>query len=160
MKVFVETGTYHGETIKALKNNFDVLYSIELSVDLYNKAKTKFNKCTRINIYNGNSADILPRIVAQLDAPALYWLDAHFSGGITASSKNPILQEILTILQAGKSDVIVIDDLRLFGTDPDYPKYYELKDYVNQIGKGKYAVHTGPDCIVITPSTTEHMSQA
>lgn len=152
LKVFVETGTYRGETINALKNSFDSLYSIELSSDLYDKAKARFNRYPHIKIYNGDSKDILPQIVKQLDEPALFWLDAHYSGGVTAFSENPIIHEVTTIIKAKKEDVVVIDDLRLFGTDPDYPKYQELKDYVQKICNGAFVVEAGPDCILITPA--------
>lgn len=158
LKVFVETGTYRGETINALKNSFDSLYSIELSTELYNKARAKFSRYPRIKIYNGDSKNILPQIVAQLKVPTLFWLDAHYSGGVTAFSENPIIDEITTIIQAKKEDVIVIDDLRLFGIEPDYPKYQDLKDYVKKIGNERFVVKAGPDCILIAPAKDKSIS--
>ena len=42
LEIFVETGTYYGETIDVMKEHFDKIYSIELSLDLFKKAKEKF----------------------------------------------------------------------------------------------------------------------
>ena len=42
--VFVETGTYLGDMINAVENNFKSIYSVELSEELYKRAKELFKK--------------------------------------------------------------------------------------------------------------------
>src|SRR4051812_14464815 len=42
LKIFVETGTYYGDMLAALKGDFRVLYSVELSPRLYRQAKRRF----------------------------------------------------------------------------------------------------------------------
>ena len=65
LKIFVETGTYHGDMLEVLKNEFGLLYSVELSHDLFLKAKEKFRKTRHIKLIQGD-------IVKEL---ALFWLD-------------------------------------------------------------------------------------
>jgi hypothetical protein len=62
-------------------------------------------------------------LTGAVDQPALFWLDRHWSGGVTAKGAvvSPVLNELATILERDVSaDVILIDDARLFGTE-GYP---------------------------------------
>src|SRR5579872_7115269 len=77
--VFVETGTFHGDSINIAKNYFKTIYSIELSVELYEKALIKYQAHPSIKIVQGDSAKILKNIVSSLLGQAIvYWLDAHW----------------------------------------------------------------------------------
>ena len=40
--IFVETGTYMGETIKMAESIFDKLYTIEIKEEFYNSAKSNY----------------------------------------------------------------------------------------------------------------------
>ena len=55
INIFIETGTYLGRTVEAVKNKFKEIYSIELNKGLYLKAKQKFIKYKHINIIIGDS---------------------------------------------------------------------------------------------------------
>ena len=96
INTFVETGTYLGETIELVKHNFLNIYSIELSQDLYTRAKRIFKTNKDINLFLGDSSIILSKIIKQIKNPCLFWLDAHYSYGITAkgSINTPILSEL------------------------------------------------------------------
>lgn len=135
LKIFVETGTYLGQTVDDLENKFDKVYSIELDNILYQNAKKMFSNNKNVNIFRGDSAEILNKIVKTIKSPALFWLDAHYSGGITAKgSKNtPILKE-LTIISKNlvKGSVILIDDAREFNGKNDYPKIGVVKIFVSK----------------------------
>ena len=48
LKILVETGTYHGEMIEAMMGSLECLYSIELSEELYEKAKRKFKEAKNV----------------------------------------------------------------------------------------------------------------
>jgi len=134
-EVFIETGTYLGETIESVHKYFDKSYSIELSEKLGARAKNKFLKESSINIYVGQSEKCLPEILNELNKPAIFWLDAHYSEGFTA--KGPTDTAILSELDAIKSHsiknhVILIDDMRSFRTEA-YPDIDEVEKILLEI---------------------------
>ena len=123
-RVFVESGTYRGDMVEAMKPHFDRLYSIELSETLQAAAAERFADDPRIEILQGDSGEVIQRILPDLSGPALFWLDGHYSGGVTArgAQDTPIWQELRHILDAPDlGHVILVDDARLFGRDPGYP---------------------------------------
>lgn len=133
LKIFVETGTFNGDMIEAMKDHFDELYSIELYQPLFEKAEKRFKSQKNITIIQGDSGKKLKSIMKHIDRPALFWLDGHYSGGETALSEKetPIFEELLCILESKDyQHVIVIDDARLFGTDLSYPTINELNTLV------------------------------
>lgn len=131
-KTFIETGTCKGDMIEALKNSFQNIWSIELDDDLYKGAKKRFENEQKITVIKGDSGEILPQIINNLKEPAIFWLDAHYSGGKTAKgNKNtPILEEINAILKNAYDHIILIDDARSFYSLKDYPTIEELRIYV------------------------------
>ena len=135
INIFIETGTYLGKTVEAVKNKFKEIYSIELNKELYLKAKQKFIKYKHINIILGDSSIKLPKILSNIDSPCLFWLDAHYSGKNTSKTdlQTPIIRELLSILNhPNKNHVILIDDAHEFTGKNDYPTIPELKEIVNQ----------------------------
>ncbi len=127
---FVETGTYLGEMIDEVKNKFNKIYSIEINKKLYLRAKKRFKKYKHIQITAGDSSKKLPRIVKNLKGTSIFWLDAHYSGGITSmgETKTPIEKELKIILNKWiKGSVILIDDARLFVGKKSYPKIDTIK---------------------------------
>ncbi len=133
LKILVETGTYYGEMLEAMKNRFDHLYSIELSSELYAKAAERFRGIEHIELIQGDSGIELGNVMKKISQPALFWLDGHYSAGITAkgAKDTPIYEELNHILTApDKGHVIIIDDARCFGKDPAYPSIKELSDFI------------------------------
>ena len=55
IRILVETGTYHGEMVKAMKDDFDLIYSIELSYELFLKAIKRFEGEEHIHLIHGDS---------------------------------------------------------------------------------------------------------
>lgn len=141
---FVETGTYLGDMIFAVKDVFNRIYSIELSPELYRKATQKFLKYKHISIWHGDSSEVLPEILGNIKESSLFWFDAHYSGGVTAkgAKETPILEEMNYILNHSiKNHVILIDDARLFTGENDYPLLKELKRLVlNRYPDNTFAV--------------------
>lgn len=149
LNIFVETGTYMGDMIDELKYNFEFIYSIELYKPLYSRAKKIFSKYQYIKILSGNSSLKIKAILRDIKQPALFWLDAHYSGDGTArASKNtPIIKELEAIAQSSLPHVVVIDDARLFNGQSDYPTIrYIKKQYGNS-----YTIITIHDMIVLLP---------
>lgn len=133
IKILVETGTCRGHMVEAMKDVFDQVFSIELGRDLYEKAKKKFEAVPNVEIIHGDSGVELGNLIKMIDQPILFWLDAHYSMGVTARGDidTPILEELEHILSAKKNEnVIIIDDARDFGSSPDYPSIEELSSFV------------------------------
>jgi hypothetical protein len=89
----------------------------------------------------------------KLSQPALFWLDAHYSEGVTArgDKDTPIYEELHLILNAGDiGHVIIIDDARCFGTDPAYPSKEELVEFIRS-KKSNVDIAVLDDSIIITP---------
>lgn len=131
--ILVETGTYLGEMINAVKDSFNEIYSIELDPSLYMKAKRRFVNIKNIHIIQGDSSKVLSELLALIDQPCLFWLDAHYSGGITAKANlnTPIMIELKSIFSHKiKGHVILIDDDRCFIGQEDYPTIRALKEFV------------------------------
>lgn len=153
LKILVETGTYYGDMIEAMKEVFERLYSIELSHELYEKAKKKFKGVSNIELINGDSGVELLVLMNKIHEPALFWLDGHYSGGVTAKGEKdtPVLEELHQILNAPeKGHVIIIDDARFFGTDPAFPSLDELKDFINS-KRSDLDIVVQDDSIIISP---------
>ena len=152
LRVFVETGTLYGDTVAYLRPWCAEVHSIELSRDLFERAKARFSNDKAIHIWHGDSSEVLPEILHSLTEPALFWLDGHYSGEGTARGKEdtPILRELIHITKhpLKTSHYIVIDDARLFDGTNGYPQYEELCGVVATLGFGK--VRTEGDMIILT----------
>ena len=132
-RIFFETGTYLGDMIQAVKNDFRHIYSVELSEPLYRQAQLRFKKNHHINLLQGDSDKMIKETLKQIGEPCLFWLDAHYSGGITAKGNKhtPIIEEINAILKHSiKDHVILIDDARMFVGKDGYPELSELKETI------------------------------
>lgn len=131
--IFVETGTYLGEMLDAVKYSFKKIYSIELSAELSKRAEKKFSRHKHIEIFEGDSSAVLSEILNYINEPCLFWLDAHYSEGITArgEKETPILDELKRIFNHSiNNHIILIDDARCFKGQGDYPALEELKELI------------------------------
>jgi hypothetical protein len=131
LSVFIETGTYLGEMVEAARHSFERVYSIELSNALHRRAVSKFEADPHVFLVQGDSGERLKEVLDQLDRPALFWLDGHYSGGNTAMGKTetPIVEELRLIFlhPRVREHVILIDDARLFIGQGDYPSIDRLR---------------------------------
>ena len=135
LRVLVETGTYYGDMLDATSSWFKELHSIELDPSLARHARLRFKAQPHIHIHEGDSALVLPNLIRGLEEPALFWLDAHYSSGITAKSvlETPIVQELQYIFaRTDVAPVILIDDANLFDGTKDYPTLDEVENFVNE----------------------------
>ena len=133
---FVETGTYLGDMVHSVYQMFERTYSIEIDEGLYESARRRFRNAASIRIMKGDSTKVLSQIFIECAKPAIFWLDAHFSGGCTGKGKynTPILQEIGVILDRRvDGDVILIDDARDFNGLNDYPSIAYMQDLFKKL---------------------------
>ena len=138
----VETGTYNGKRVLALKNCFKHIYSIELSNKQHKLSARSIaskHNTKHIQLLHGDSPAELAKIMNVIHKPTLFWLDAHWSGEDTAQSSKvtPVIEELEVISASPNGNlahVILIDDVRLFG-DPKafpHPTMNELTEYIEQ----------------------------
>jgi len=148
--ILVETGTYLGEMIYSQKNNFKSIYSIEIQPDLYRAAKRRFKRWKNIHILFGDSGERLPEIVRDLSEKALFWLDGHYSGGITGKSSTdcPIYKELSAIFENNKNHIILIDDANCFIGENDYPTIQELENFI-KLENDKYSFNIEDNAIIL-----------
>jgi len=132
---FIETGTYQGEMVDAMKNVCQNIYSIELSEMLYNQAKIKLSGVPNVNLIHGDSSIKLKELLININDRCLFWLDGHYSGGETAKSdiETPIMEELKIIFtHSVTGHIVLIDDARCFIGQNDYPTIDEIRSYVFQ----------------------------
>lgn len=159
----VETGTYRGDMVDAQKRRFRRIFTIELDDRLYERAVARFRSDRHVVVLHGDSGRLLPEVIRRLEGPALFWLDGHYSGGVTArgDSDTPVVQELAAILadpgsqlaDPGSQHVVLIDDARCFGSG-DYPSIDEIVRQV-QVARPGWDVHVEDDIIRIhAPATS------
>jgi hypothetical protein len=133
IETLVETGTYLGDMVHAMRGAFSRIYSIELDLDLYRQAQRLFGGAEGITLLHGDSAKVLPDVLAELDRPAIFWLDGHYSAGLTAKGEQetPIMEELNAILSHKvPNHVVLADDARAFTGSGGYPSLRELRDFI------------------------------
>jgi len=139
-KVFIETGTFRGHTIKAMlisEHKFDRLYTIELTAGSAAHAQKRFASFPHIKCLHGDSGQLLPELLKEIKEPCLFWLDAHYVG--TKHDKYilsaPIREELKCILEhpCAAQHVILIDDVWYFQDavyQPTVPTVAEIEAIV------------------------------
>ncbi len=156
-ETFVETGTYLGDMVYAVRNSFKEIFSIELSKHLYDLVKKRFAEYDHIQLINGDSYDELKNVIDRIGGTCVFWLDGHYSGGITAKGKKdaPIIEEINAIFDSDLDNyVILIDDARTFsgggvcpiGNKNDYPTIKQIQKIVHD-KCDDYVINTKDDII-------------
>lgn len=90
-----------------------------------------------INVVNGISEGVFPVLLPTLRGKINFWLDGHFSGGITHQGPTdcPVREELTSIeknLSLYDGVVVLIDDIRCFNPSiPEYSDYPDLDYLVN-----------------------------
>ena len=132
---FIETGTYVGAMVSAVKKTFKKIISIEFDKNLAEMAKNNFRQDKNITILEGDSGKLMPEVLKSLGEPALFWLDGHYVGESTGKSdlNTPIMKELETIFNHPiKGHVVLIDDARLFDGKNDYPDIFYLRRFITE----------------------------
>lgn len=158
LRIFVETGTSFGDMVQAMIPHFDRIWTIELGERLHAEAQRKFRDAANVTLVHGDSGRELGRLIPELETPALFWLDAHYSGGplrgatsARGEKDTPILEELHHVLGASEPrHVVVIDDARLFGVDPAYPTLDDVASFVRSRSPRR-RMTVDCDCIRILP---------
>jgi hypothetical protein len=154
INTLIETGTYEGEMIFALKDDFEKIISIELDKNLVKNAKERFSNYKHIKIVLGDSGEKLKNVLKETQSPCIFWLDAHYSGGKSARGKRetPIREELKEIVKHPEKDIILVNDANNFN-EGNYPSYEEIKEIL----QGKFSIQTKNNIIRILPKNKGHI---
>lgn len=135
LRTLVETGTYLGDTIAAVRDAFDVILSVELSEELHARAVERFADDPGIVLHQGDGGVVLPRILDDLAEPCLFWIDSHWSGGVTArgDKDTPVVEELTAVFSHRQDHVVLVDDARLFTGADGYPTLQELTELIGRL---------------------------
>lgn len=138
INTLIETGTYMGDMVHAMEKKFKRIYSIELGHDLWEVAVRRFKNKKHITILLGDSGKVLYDIIPEIKERAIFWLDGHYSAGITAKGEKncPIFEELNAIFSSSLNHILLIDDARCFDGTGDYPAIEELSRFILSRKKG------------------------
>ncbi len=126
---WVESGTFMGDTTSVLSRVVKMVYSIEPEPTLFSKAEQKFSNTSNVKIIRGLSEDVLPKLIPTLSGNVCFWLDGHYSAGITfeGPQETPIRDELAVIgrhITQMSKIVVMVDDVHCFDpTNPEFSAY-------------------------------------
>jgi len=144
--LWIETGTYYGETTKLLSKISKKTISIEADKNLFETSNKILKNFKNVEIVNGKSEDLLDQIISKnLNFKNIcIYLDAHLcqdhlKNTKTFGSENtatPILNELKIVtkyLANFEKMVVLIDDIRLFqGRFQNYPNKNTLVNWCKE----------------------------
>jgi hypothetical protein len=158
-KTLVETGTLRGETAEAVARACpDVqVITIENSRECYDQSMERLKAYPNVRQILADSSEIMASLLPTLRTPVVFWLDAHYSGGITVRNNDgkttAVNGELNALINAWRPDyTILIDDARHFGapTHGHYPHIDNLEAMAKEKFPGTaFSVHN--DIIRIIP---------
>tara|TARA_B100000131_G_scaffold152683_1_gene148077 strand:+ start:34 stop:663 length:630 start_codon:yes stop_codon:yes gene_type:complete len=144
--LWIETGTYYGETTKLLSKISKKTISIEADKNLFETSNRILKKFKNVEILNGKSEDLLDKVISKnlnFKNVCIY-LDAHLCQDHLKNTKTfgnentatPILNELEIItkyLANFEKIVVLIDDIRLFqGKFQNYPDKNALVNWCKE----------------------------
>ncbi len=135
--VFIETGTYRGDSAARAARSYPRVHTVELSPELAARAQHRF-RGTHVTCHAGDSREVLTALLPESATPVMLWLDAHYSGGVTAGSEDrcPLLDEVDIIVarRAPATTIVAIDDVRCFTGSGGFPALDEVVKPLTESG--------------------------
>lgn len=133
-EVFVETGSYNGDgTQRAIDAGYSRIITIEIMEKRYRACKTRFLLNKNVQLFHGDSSDILEGIISKINEPITFWLDGHFSegdrlAGVPMKTLCPLMEELEIINRHPiKTHTILIDDMNCWkGFDDIYHSGFDI----------------------------------
>ena len=139
--VFVETGTYRGETAAWASLHFSQVFTLENFRPTFDETVSRFGHLDNVKFLYGHSASVLPGLLQQVERDAVFWLDAHWmgEGSYGETDECPIITELRLLNQSSHTHFIFIDDARLFLSPPPLPHRIEqwptIGEVIGELGK-------------------------
>ena len=144
--LWIETGTYYGETTKLLSKISKKTISIEADKNLFETSNKILKNFKNVEILNGKSEDLLDKVISKnlnFQNVCIY-LDAHLCQDHLKNTKTfgnentatPILNELEIVskyVASFEKIVVLIDDIRLFkGKFQNYPDKNTLVNWCKE----------------------------
>ena len=144
--LWIETGTYYGETTKLLSKISKKTISIEADKNLFETSNKILKNFKNVEILNGKSEDLLDKVISKnlnFQNVCIY-LDAHLCQDHLKNTKTfgnentatPILNELEIVskyVSSFEKIVVLIDDIRLFkGKFQNYPDKNTLVNWCKE----------------------------
>ena len=144
--LWIETGTYYGETTKLLSKISKKTISIEADKNLFETSNKTLKNFKNVEILNGKSEDLLDKVISKnlnFKNVCIY-LDAHLCQDHLKNTKTfgnentatPILNELEIVskyVESFEKIVVLIDDIRLFqGKFQNYPDKNTLVNWCEE----------------------------
>lgn len=135
VKLFVEAGTYNGETARWAATEFEQVVTIENSQILYDQTSFKYNHLKNVQFIAGDTRKCLEEIVPSLEEITIFWLDSHWCGGDSygESDQCPLLEELEILNESSLNHIVLIDDARLFLAPPPLPNNLKYWPGIDQV---------------------------
>ena len=144
--LWIETGTYYGETTKLLSKISKKTISIEADKNLFETSNKILKNFKNVEILNGKSEDLLDKVISKnLNFKNIcIYLDAHLCQDHLKNTKTfgnentatPILNELEIVskyVASFEKIVVLIDDIRLFqGKFQNYPNKNTLVNWCKE----------------------------
>ena len=144
--LWIETGTYYGETTKLLSKISKKTISIEADKNLFETSNKILKNFKNVEIVNGKSEDLLDKVISKnLNFKNIcIYLDAHLCQDHLKNTKTfgnentatPILNELEIVskyVSNFEKIVVLIDDIRLFqGKFQNYPNKNTLVNWCKE----------------------------
>jgi hypothetical protein len=156
-RVFIETGSQYGHGIEvALACDFEKIYSIDIDSKYHAHCSQRFAEHVesgKLELFIGDSAQKLKEILALVNEPVTFWLDAH--GGLGGKGTLcPAIPELEQIKHHNiNTHTILVDDRRMFGqywgVGTSEEDVIELIKEINPLYEISYANGSEPKDIIV-----------
>lgn len=126
---WIETGTHLGDTAELLATVAEIVHTIEPAEELFKQARNRLAHLSHVTVHLGTSEDTLESILRSTQGNVTFWLDGHYSAGVTFKGRadTPIIEELNLIARYRsrfQEIAVLIDDVRCFN-----PTLKEFADY-------------------------------
>ena len=152
LRTLIETGTYYGEMIAAVKGGFERVFSMEYDPELAQRAARRFAGDPRVRILEGDSAKVLPELLKTISQPALFWLDAGYWGwaDLARDPERLSVEVEAALSHPVKGHVVLMDDARMLDGRNGAPTFEQLRGRIETRFPGR-GVELRHDIVRITP---------
>ena len=116
-----------------------------------NDASAAIARARGFDVRTGDSAYLLPMLLASRNGPAFFWLDAHLVEEAYEENSSPLDAELAAILAwpHAAGSVVLIDDVRMMGRE-GWPAVRGVLEQA-YVRPGHWAMEVKDDILRLTP---------